>query len=72
MTDADAIARFIAERGVTQCPVAFLWSSQASVESAGRIGNEDRGKTRLQRQMAARHGGASHRSMARLRERARR
>ncbi len=37
MTDADAIARFIAERGVTRCPTVFMWPSQAARDMRGSL-----------------------------------
>ena len=66
MTEAEQIARYVAEHGVTRCPDAFLGSTQAAAERVGSLGDTGERSGRRWGRGAGANGGG-HRNVARLR-----
>ncbi len=61
MSEADEIARFLAEHGVTRCPTAYAVPTQAAKETAADF------KPVKYRGGWAQPGGKNHRNLAVLR-----
>lgn len=66
MTEAEQIALYVAEHGVTRCPVAYLWSTQAAADRRGTIGPAA-ARTGERPLSMSNRGGASHRIVAQVR-----
>ena len=58
MTDADMVAAFIAEKGVTRCPAAILTPCQAAISAADAAAHVERGIDPTGDNWRARHAKA--------------